>query len=318
MINLGNGIEVSGKARIILDGKREEGINVISHAHKDHLGRIRKAVATRETAVLAGLEGYKEKLVLDDLEIRLVNAGHILGSSQVEILDGFHLAYTGDIRLRDSLLFEGAEILNPEILVMESTFGLPRFKFPDPETIYDEVSRWVKSNLSAGRHVVLGGYSLGKAQELTKLVNDLGETPIVTKDIWENNEKYKDLGVDLGEYLLAGSSEALDMARDPSVFLVPMGLAGWRAKDALTLSFHRQVVSGVATGWATMFSFRSKGIDKAFPLSDHSDFYDLVKYARESGAKRIYTVHGYKNELANYLRRMGLNASPLEKLERNI
>ena len=312
MITEGNGIEVHGPARIILDGKKEEGINVISHAHKDHLGRVSKAIATKETAVLAGLEGYKEHLVLDDLEIRLVNAGHILGSSQVEILNGHHIAYTGDIRLRDSILFSTGEVLHPEVLIIESTFGLPKFKFPNPLDIYEQIGSWARANLNAGRHVVIGGYALGKAQELTKLANEMGETPIVTRDIWENNEKYTNLGKDIGEYLLAGTEEAVEKARDPSIFLVPMNLSGWKAKEALQLSYGRPVISAVATGWATVFTFRSKGVDKAFPLSDHADFYDLVRYARESGARQIYTVHGYSNELAMHLRKLGLNAKSLE------
>ncbi len=313
MITEGNGIEVHGPARIILDGKREEGINVISHAHKDHLGRVNKAIATRETAVLAGLEGYKDHLVLDDLKIRLVNAGHILGSSQVEILNGHHIAYTGDIRLRDSILFEAGEILNPDILIIESTFGLPKFRFPDPLDIYEQIERWTRTNLNAGRHVVIGGYALGKSQELTKLANEIGETPIVTREIWENNERYSQLGEDIGGYILAGTEEAMETARDPSVFLVPMNLAGWKAKEALQLSYGRPTVSGVATGWATVFTFKSKGVDRAFPLSDHADFYDLVRYAKESGAKQIYTVHGYSNELAMHLRKLGLNARSLQQ-----
>ncbi len=313
MIECSNGIVVSGHTRIVLDGKKEEGINVISHAHKDHLGRIKKAVATRETAILAGLEGYKERLVLDDLEIRLVNAGHILGSSQVEILDGYHIAYTGDIRLKDSLLFKGGEILNPDILIIESTFGLPSFSFPDPEEIYDEISRWVKANLSAGRNVLLGGYSLGKAQELTRLVNEIGETPIVVNEIWKNNEIYSEMGVNVGEYLLAGTRESKEESRDPSVFLVPMKMVSWETKQLMNVSYGRPTVVGIATGWARVFSFKSKGVDRAFPLSDHADFNDLIRYARESGAKRIYTVHGYKNELARYLRKEGLSAEALNK-----
>ena len=311
MIKQGNGIEVTSPTKIILDGKREEGINVISHAHKDHLGRVSNAVATKETAVLADLEGYKDHLILDDLEIKLANAGHILGSSQVEILNGHHIVYTGDIRIKDSLLFPGAEILNPEILIIESTFGLPRFKFPSPDAVFSDIEAWAKTNLSAGRHVVLGGYSLGKAQELTKLVNEFGEIPIVTREIWGNNKKYEALGIKLGNYVLAGTPEANELAREPRIFIVQMNLAGWRAKEALMLSYNRKAVSGVATGWATMFSFRSKGVDRAFPLSDHADFYDLIYYAKESGAKRILTVHGYKNEFASYLKRIGLNASPV-------
>jgi Cft2 family RNA processing exonuclease len=46
------------------------------------------------------------------------------------------------------------------------------------------------------------------------------------------------------------------------------------------------------------------------PLSDHADFDDLVRLARESGAQRIITMHGAK-KFAAHLRDLGLNAEHL-------
>ena len=46
------------------------------------------------------------------------------------------------------------------------------------------------------------------------------------------------------------------------------------------------------------------------PLSDHADYAELVRTARESGARRIYTVHG-PERFADRLRALGLPAQHL-------
>ena len=53
-----------------------------------------------------------------------------------------------------------------------------------------------------------------------------------------------------------------------------------------------------------------KGVDLVLPLSDHADYDDLVRLARESGAQRIITMHGAK-KFAGLLRELGLNAEHL-------
>ncbi len=307
MLIEGNGIEYLGKTRIFLDAKREEGITAISHAHKDHVGRVNKAIASKETAVLAGLSRYKEKMKLDDIEIKLTEAGHILGSRQVEILDGQHITYTGDIRVKDSLFFKGAKVTEPDVLVIESTFGLPKFTFPDQEDTIESMKKWIKTNLSVGRNVIIGGYELGKAQEITRIVNDIDEVPIVTTEIAKYNQIYKDYGYNPGEWM---TMQNKDIGRDPSVFIVPVRMIG-KAREAIHMSFQRECVISIATGWAVVYPF--KKIDRAFPLSDHADFNGLVKYAKDSNPRKIITVHGYKKEFARELRRLGFDAVPIEK-----
>ncbi|MCC6023886.1 MAG: MBL fold metallo-hydrolase, partial [Thaumarchaeota archaeon] len=63
--------------------------------------------------------------------------------------------------------------------------------------------------------------------------------------------------------------------------------------------------------WA--LRYRPSGFDAAFPLSGHADFSGLVRYAEESGAKQIYLVHGFADELAKHLRRRGLRAEALSR-----
>jgi Cft2 family RNA processing exonuclease len=66
------------------------------------------------------------------------------------------------------------------------------------------------------------------------------------------------------------------------------------------------------TGWALHKSapYMYKNVDLVLPLSDHADYDELVRLARESGAERIITMHG-EPKFAAHLRELGLNAEHL-------
>lgn len=65
------------------------------------------------------------------------------------------------------------------------------------------------------------------------------------------------------------------------------------------------------SGWALDGRHWFRGADAAFPLSDHADFPSLVRYAKATGAGRVFTVHGYAAELAAELRKERIRAEPL-------
>ena len=70
--------------------------------------------------------------------------------------------------------------------------------------------------------------------------------------------------------------------------------------------------TAILTGWAVDGSRFFRGADAAFPLSDHADFPSLLRYARATGAARVFTVHGHTEPLAAALRREGIRAEPLK------
>jgi len=68
------------------------------------------------------------------------------------------------------------------------------------------------------------------------------------------------------------------------------------------------------SGWAqsSRFAFGRRA-DYSFPLSDHCDFNELVKMVKCSGAEQVYTIHGFVEEFAEYLRKIGIKAQPLRE-----
>jgi DNA ligase-1 len=66
------------------------------------------------------------------------------------------------------------------------------------------------------------------------------------------------------------------------------------------------------TGWAYhpgAFNIY-KDCDLVLPISDHADFDELVRTATESGATKVYTVHGMPG-FAQHLRSLGIDAEHL-------
>ncbi len=286
----------------------------VTHGHLDHVcpNKDTKYVSTPETKDIATARGkntakfsalkFGKRLALNGSSVSLHNAGHILGSAQVLVEAPKTVAVTSDFKMQDSLIQKGAEPLKGDILVAECTFGLPSYKFPKREEVYEQIGSFVKEKSKKG-FVVLAGYSLGKAQELTSVINQYaGLAPIVHESIYDNNEVYEKHGVKLGQYL------KLDHNLDESpVLIMPPSLVNHNLKQVLEYSLHKPVFTGMATGW----DYRN-GFDATFPLSDHADFSQLIEYVKQSEPKLVITMHGFEKEFANYVqRRLGIAARPL-------
>ena len=265
---------------------------------------------TAETMEITGLDGEAVAYGKKSHGITFHNAGHVLGSAQCEI-NG--TVYTGDM-LTDSPLLGGAKPLDCDSLVIETTFGLPEYVFPPREEIISDISKWVKLNYGAGRTVVLGGYSLGKAQELTKIVAELGIPVLVHPKIARINGVYEKAGVGLGDWLSTDSDEAREIARGAFVAVMPFHQVKPKLLETIARQNGTKVAAALATGWALKNGMKSK----AFPLSDHADFPSLIDYVEQAHPRRIYTVHGFANEFARQLQRRGWRAEALKPKQKRL
>ena len=76
------------------------------------------------------------------------------------------LLYTGDFKLRHGKSAEPAEWQQADTLIMETTYGLPRYRLPPTEQVVQQIVAFCRDTLDEGAIPVLLGYSLGKAQEI--------------------------------------------------------------------------------------------------------------------------------------------------------
>lgn len=284
----------SSETRIALDHSDGD-VSFISHAHGDHLNgtkKKKKIITSEETIALGELSGQNTKLQ----NTKLLDAGHILGSKQLFVEnDGKGILYTGDIRTRASILFKGAESIKCDKLIIEATYGDPRFIFPDCWTIYSQIEKWVNENSQC--NLLIGGYALGKAQEIIKILNSFGITPVVDKNIEYFNLIYEKFGIKL-KRVIVGTDEAEEVLKKPFVGVVEMKRAKKYFAKRLEEAFDRKTLVAVATGWALHYRFNT---DASFVLSDHADFNDLVNFAKATSAKEIEFVHGDGTHLKKYL-----------------
>src|SRR5690606_19629411 len=122
-------------------------------------------------------------------------AGHCLGSSMLLVDDGEkRLLFTGDFKLGPSATCAAAELPQADILVMESTFGLPKYRLPPREEVVESLITLVRNTLAAGTTPVIHAYALGKAQEVTKLLT-LAGIPVQQHPLtFEVSEVYRRCG----------------------------------------------------------------------------------------------------------------------------
>jgi len=318
LVSYRRGIHLS-EPGLWLDPTDRRDLAVVSHAHDDHIARHDAVICTEATwRVLVHRTGrrrrdgrrlgvrmlsYGEETDHGSATISLHPAGHVLGSAQVLVRHrGVRVLYSGDIKLRTPLTAQPLEHVAADVLIVESTFGVPRFRFPPAETVVSAICDFCVDTLARGGIPVLFGYTFGKGQELLAALAG-AELPVTLHPaLYATTEIYRTLGV------------ALPEARCFNVIAPPCGVVIWppQIRWDSALRHLPRVRMAMISGWAVEpDAARWMGCDAAFPLSDHADFDDLCTYVERSGARQVYTVFGFAEELARELRRRGRVAHPL-------
>ena len=276
-------------------------VSFLSHAHGDHTGGLKRKetlISSEETLALGALSAQPHS----GNGFSLLDAGHILGSRQFFAeADGSSFLYSGDFRLKDGIFGKGAELREADHLVVECTYGSPGFRFPDPFEVYDQISKWVSSNNDS--ILLMGAYNLGKAQEVIRVLNKYSSiTPVVTPEAEHFNKVYEKFGHKL-DRAVVGTEEAEEIMRGGFIAVVPTRLARRSFASRLSSAFGRRVLTAAVTGW--VLSHRVNA-DARFPLSDHSDFHDIISYVEAVNPRKIDFVHGEGALLGKELRRRGV------------
>jgi DNA ligase-1 len=300
---------------IWLDPSEAKPFAFVSHAHSDHIAPHDEIIVSERTSRLlqARLPGERNEHVLPfgrpatvhGLEVTLLPAGHIFGSAQFFLeSDAGSLLYTGDFKLRRGRSAEATEWKQADTLIMETTYGRPRYRLPPTELVVQQIVAFCREALEEGATPVLLGYSLGKAQEILCSLAEANLRPMLHGSVYRMTRIYEQFGQAFCQY------ERYDAkAVAGKVLICPPSANRSRMLEKIPKK-RVAMISGWAVEPNAIYRYQ---VDAAFPLSDHADYDDLLRYVDLVQPKRVLTLHGFAADFARDLRDRGLEAWALNQ-----
>ncbi|BCU70389.1 MBL fold metallo-hydrolase [Stygiolobus caldivivus] len=298
----------------VIDGHHKRLFRAVTHFHADHIGGLNKSI-TECTSIIASpitLEslqalGYNipkhKQLPLDygikvDLlgeKIQLEKAEHIMGASQVvvETDKDIEIAYTGDFRNPG----KGTPILNPDVLIIDATYGSPIFVRKYKDDIEMLFADYIADSLLKGPVTIYAYY--GKMQEAMKILRKYKvDAPYIVEDKVEKLTKIADkYGENIGKYINKKTEEGKKIIKD-----------GWYVEFKHATEFKKRgkgTTNFLLDGWLIKDFIKQVDTNSyTIGFSSHGDFEDTLKYIETSTADLIVldgSRSKYAKELAAYI-----------------
>src|SRR5207248_4551271 len=199
---------------------------------------------------------------------------------------------------------EAAESKRAETLIMDTTYGMPRYRLPPTDQVVAQIVAFCRETLDEGEIPVLLGYSLGKAQEILCALEGAGLRPMLHGSVYAMTRIYEQFGQSFCQFERYNAN-----ATAGKVLICPPSVNGSR----MLANIARKRVAMIS-GWAmdpnAIYRYQ---VDAAFPLSDHADYSDLVRYVDLVQPRRVLTLHGFAAEFARDLRERGIEAWALSE-----
>ena len=292
---------------------------VITHGHADHArpGHAR-VLATAETlAIMAarydgeGATGhqtlaYGETVAIGDVKVRLIPAGHVLGSAQVVMEhQGQRIVVSGDYKRRRDPTCAGSEVEPCDLFITEATFGLPVFRHPDDG---EELAKLLDSReVFPERAHLVGAYTLGKAQRIILRLRELGyDRPIYLHGALDGiNAVYARFGIDLGDLRPVMETEKSQMSGE--IVVAPPATLNERWSRRLP-----DPVTVFASGWMRVRArARQRAVELPLVVSDHADWDELNATLDDIAAPHVWVTHGAEEALVHAAASRGFEARAL-------
>lgn len=303
------------KGDFYIDPKKPVKNAFITHSHSDHINNYctnyftssenLELLRTRSRKKI-NIKDYKFREIFEfnGVKISFFPAGHIIGSAQIKIeYEDDSWVFTGDYKIHNDGISTPYEQLKGSNFVTESTFALPIFQWEEQKTVIEEINDWWRENKRRKINSILFCYSLGKAQRIIKNIDHSIGKVFVNKSIQEINntinkiegfkiekcfnfDEYKN-GIDKGSlFLLSGTYREIEK-----------------------YSIDKPFSLAKASGWMIFKnSLKKYGLHRGFVLSDHCDWNELNIAVRNSGAKRVFTTHGFTKNFTKHLRMQGIES----------
>ncbi len=335
----------------------------LSHAHLDHSGmtpvlsRLPKtrlvatpvtvAVAdllTKDALKVARLEGYLPAYAPSDIhalhnrfaavdrhatfrhhgiEVELTPAGHIPGATMLLYRGEHDVLFTGDLQTIPTHLVGGAEPVEADVLVMESTYA--GREHPDRRETERKFLAKVAETIERGGKVVVPAFAVGRAQEVLMTLAGSGYTTYLDGMARSVNEIYLAAPEYLADarrfrralesvHVVEHAGARKKALQDADVIVTTGGMldggpvlyyVGELYRDPrssiLLTGFQVEGSNGrqlLEQGTLTIddTTIRPLGDVQKFDFSAHAGHSDLVRLARETRASTVVLMHGDHRE----------------------
>ena len=315
-----HGLRLRG-TQLHLDPRGRSELGFVAHARGARATLPARIVATAATVELLKAAqprallrssplpaAFGKPFALGALKLTLFAAGHLRGSAQVrcETDAGASVLYSGDLGgagAQACATAEPREQTRCGTLLLRAPLGHPRFVLPPRAEVLASLSQFVRRSLAAKRVPVVLAAPLGCAQEAARHLGEEGHALRLHPAVLRYAGVYQELGVALPGLSALAGAPALG-----EVVLLPYDDRGRRARAGLPP--HRTCL---LTSRAVAADLPARtGADEALPLSDHAGFDQLVDFAERSGATRVLTLQGHGEDLAQALRKRGIDARALD------
>lgn len=291
---------------------------IISHGHADHAKwgnkhylchNDSKAILQHRIGQDISIEslGYNQPKNINGVQVSFFPAGHIIGSAQIRLeYKGYVIVFSGDYKTQPDFLTTPFEPVKCHEFITESTFGLPVYKWKDEKELQQELQNWVLQNQQNNRTSVFLGYSLGKAQRILKLLENVGDI-YVHSAINNLNKAITASGIDLPKStLITADFKKVDVQN--KIVILPPALLGSRMLKRIP-----NAATAICSGWMHIRGNRRwKGVDAGFAVSDHADWDGLLSAVKATEAEKVYVTHGSQAVFSKYLHEMGIKAYELK------
>ena len=335
----------------------------LSHAHLDHSGmmpilsRLPKArlvatpvtiavadLLTRDALKIARIEGYLAPYTTQDIhsvgarftaadrhqtfrhkgiEVQLTSAGHIPGAAMMLYKGGKDVLFTGDLQTMPTHLVGGAEPLECDVLVIESTYA--GREHPDRRETERRFRDRIAQTVERGGKVVVPAFAVGRAQEVLMALASAGFETYLDGMARKVNSIY----LSAPEYLADSRRfrRALEMVhvveapgdrkkalREADVIVTTGGMLDGGPVLYYIGEIYRDANSSIfLTGYQVVGSNGRKLLDdgtltiddttihpvcevEKFDFSAHAGHSDLVRFIEESHAQTVVLMHGDHRE----------------------
>jgi putative mRNA 3-end processing factor len=265
--------------------------------------------------------GYNKPVSFRNSTVRLLDAGHIPGSSSPLIeTGGKRILYTGDL----------------DVLIMESTYHYKNH--PDREALEDDLRELVQNTIYNNGTVLLPAFAVGRTQELLLILHDLGFPVFVdgmgigATEIMLNHPEFlrepRKLGKAFGRARKVRSNrDRKEALKDPSIVISTAGMLsggpiGYYIKhlhereDCVMVMTGYQVEGTVGRRLLDTGRYVNEGIDvkprmriQFMDFSAHCGRDGLINLVRKTNPEKVIVMHGDATpEFAKELGGMGFDA----------